>query len=269
SDRTNAAYAKQENANKDTASTTPTTWSNHSIAFLADGSFGFGKAEAIVKVGDYGSLKKSETGDAAKEEATAVAFGAYVQPKIMDGLALTVGGNGSLIDGKFTDWGADLRARYVAGALSISSFNALSAVTDDGVVAFSAKCSSTKGIAPKSVEPKSLGKVAGDTLNNTQIMSNNILVRYKVNDKFAVTGIVGDMITLGDKPGLDTDTTKAKNTSVDSQIDLRASLWCQFYAAAKAFVHVGVVECVSNINEANEGKAFHTFAVPVILRVQM
>ena len=256
----------KKNAKNDDA----TAWSNHSLSFLADASLDFGKIEAVVKVGDYGTKKLGETGDAAKEEATAVAFGAYIQPKIMDGLTLTIGGNGSLIAGKFTDWGMDLRARYAAGALSISSFHALSGVTDDGVVAWAGTAAAQKGIAPNAVETDTLGKVAGTAPSSTTIMSNNLLVRYKLNDKFAVTGIVADMITLGDAPALDAaDSTKAKNVSMDSQIDLRFSGWIQIYAASKAYVNIGLVEAINNVNEANNGKAFHTFCVPVIFRVQM
>ncbi|MCR5125471.1 MAG: hypothetical protein K6B43_09790 [Treponema sp.] len=257
------------------AATEATTWSKHTLSFLADASLGFGKVEAIVKVGDFNTKKLGETGDAATEEATAVAFGAYVQPQLpVPGLTLTVGGNGSLIAGAFTDWGVDLRARYATGALSISSFHAFSGLTDDGVVAFQSsknKWNADKGIAPAGVETANLGKVAGDSFASTQVMSNNILVRYAINERFAVTGIFADMIWLGDYPAVDaTDTTKANNnTDVDTQIDLRFSAWLQIYAAKKAYVNIGLVEAINNVNEANEGTAFHTFAVPVIFRVQM
>lgn len=254
-------------------SASPTVWSRHSLSFLADASLGFGKVEAIVKVGDYSKKKEWDSDAEAKtEEATAVAFGAYVQPALpVPGLTLTVGGNGSLVSGAFTDWGVDLRARYATGPLSISTFNAFGGLTDDGVARLGGY-KSTKGIANSSVESKNLGKIAGDALSSTKIMSNNLLVRYVLNERFAVTGIFGDMIALGDAPKTKTDTDGsivADNADVDTQIDLRFSAWLQIYAAKKAFVNIGLVESISNVNEANEGTAYHVFSVPVIFRVQM
>ena len=41
-----------------------------------------------------------------------MAFGAYLQPKIMNNLTATIGGAGSVVDGDFTDWSADLRLYY-------------------------------------------------------------------------------------------------------------------------------------------------------------
>jgi len=255
---------------------TPTTWSNHSLSFLADASLGFGKVEAIVKVGDYNKKKAWESdADAKTEEATAVAFGAYVQPQLpVPGLTLTVGGNGSLIAGAFSDWGVDLRARYATGPLSISSFHAISAVTDDGV-ARGITGEATKGIAIAS--GNGAGKDAGTALKNTQVMSNNLLVRYVINERFAVTGIFADQIWMGDTPKTKTDTdgsTVADNTDFDTQIDLRFSAWLQIYAAKKAYVNIGLVESISNVNKANapEGvdiNPYHAFAIPVIFRVQM
>ena len=253
------------------ANTTPTTWSNHSLSFLADASLGFGKVEAIVKVGDYNTKKEWESdADAKTEEATAVAFGAYVQPQLpVPGLTLTVGGNGSLIAGAFTDWGVDLRARYATGALSISSFHAFSGLTDDGVVRLGGTAA-TKGIALSTGNDK--GKDAGTAFSCTKVMSNNLLVRYAINERFAVTGIFADMIWLGDVPGTKTENGEkvANKTDVDTQIDLRFSAWLQIYAAKKAYVNIGLVESISNVNKANDAdNAYHVFAVPVIFRVQM
>ena len=110
--------------------------------------------------------------------------------------------------------------------------------------------------------------------NCTKVMSNNLLVRYAINERFAVTGIFADMIWLGDVPNTKTDTDGStvadNNTDVDTQIDLRFSAWLQIYAAKKAFVNIGLVESISNVNKANDAEnAYHVFAVPVIFRVQM
>lgn len=267
--------SNESSSTNNAANTAPTTWSKHSLSFLADASLGFGKVEAIVKVGDYNKKKAWDSdADAKTEEATAVAFGAYVQPALpVPGLTLTVGGNGSLIAGAFTDWGVDLRARYATGPLSISTFNAISGLTDDGVVRFGKdNCGATKGIALAAAETN--GKIAGTAFSCTKVMSNNLLVRYAINERFAVTGIFADMIWLGDVPNTKTDTdgsTVADNyTDVDTQIDLRFSAWLQIYAAKKAFVNIGLVESISNVNKANDAdNAYHVFAVPVIFRVQM
>lgn len=259
-----------------TANNEATAWSKHSLSFLADASLDFGKVEAVVKVGDLNKKQTWESdADKKTEESTAVAFGAYVQPKIMDGLTLTVGGNGSLVSGAFTDWGVDLRARYATGPLSISSFHALSGLTNDGVVRLGGN--STKGIALATGSDS--GQDKGTALSSTMIMSNNLLVRYKLNDKLAVTGIVADMIAMGDKQGTKADTdgsTVADTKDWNTQIDLRFSVWLQIYAAPKAFVNIGLVESISNVNKANNTgndnadiKPYHVFAIPVIFRVQM
>ncbi|MBR4375380.1 MAG: hypothetical protein IKP49_13610, partial [Treponema sp.] len=116
------------------------------------------------------------------------------------------------------------------------------------------------------------GKDAGTAFSCTKVMSNNLLVRYAINERFAVTGIFADMIWLGDVPGTKTENGEkvANNTDVDTQIDLRFSAWLQIYAAKKAYVNIGLVESISNVNKANDAdNAYHVFAVPVIFRVQM
>ena len=64
------------------------------------------------------------------KNADAMAFGLYLQPKIMNNLTTTIGAAGSVIDGDFTDWSADLRLYYKAGALSFTSFHSYSAIVD-------------------------------------------------------------------------------------------------------------------------------------------
>lgn len=250
----NLAYLTNGKSDE-SAATSSGSLQGHTISFIADGRLdNVGQAELVFKYGQ--SVLNKKDGDA---NAPAMAFGLYAQPSITRALILTVGGAGSVVDGAFTDYSVDLRARYqvIPKKLSITSFHSYSALTDDGVDS-SLKNETTKGIADGSAVTN--GKCGGTTIKRDQVMSNNLMVRYNVNDKLSVFGIVADMIGMGDNKGVKVD---------DSEVQLRASLWSQFYADKNNSVAVGLVYSSYNFTEANNGKAVNMIAIPVIFRVKM
>ena len=250
----NLAYLTNGKSDE-TAATSSGSLQGHTISFIADGRLdNVGQAELVFKYGQ--SVLKKKDGDA---NAPAMAFGLYAQPSITRALILTVGGAGSVVDGAFTDYSVDLRARYqvIPKKLSITSFHSYSALTDDGVDS-SLKNETTKGIADGAAFTN--GKCGGTTIKRDQVMSNNLMIRYNVNDKLSVFGIVADMIGMGDNKGAKVD---------DSEVQLRASAWTQFYADKNNSVVVGLVYSSYNFTEANNGKAVNMIAIPVIFRVKM
>ena len=258
----NAAYVTNGTSDE-TASPSSGSLQGHGFAFIADGRLdGLGQAEVVFKYGQ--SSLKNKDGDA---NVPAMAFGLYAQPSITRNLILTVGGAGSVVDGTFTDYSVDLRARYqvIPKKLSITSFHSYSALTDDGVGIVSNK--TTKGLAdsPTSADSKDVynkadGKCGGTPMNRNQILANNLMVRYNVNSVLSVYGIVADMIGMGDN---------VKTKVDDAEVQLRASAWAQFYADNNNSVAVGFVYSSHNLTDANKGKATDMVAIPVIFRVKM
>ena len=258
----NAAYVTNATSEEKSANASGSL-QGHGFAFIADGRMdGLGQAEVVFKYGP--SSLKNKDGDA---NVPAMAFGLYAQPSITRNLILTVGGAGSVVDGTFTDYSVDLRARYqvIPKKLSITSFHSYSALTDDGVGIVSNK--TTKGLADsatsgdgKDVYNKADGKCGGTPMNRNQILANNLMVRYNVNSVLSVYGIVADMIGMGDN---------GKTKVDDAEIQLRASAWAQFYADNNNSVAVGFVYSSNNLTDANNGKAVNMVAIPVIFRVKM
>jgi hypothetical protein len=254
------------------ANTTPDSMSGHGFNVLVDGrKDGLGMAEVVFKYGDWTSA--SSDGD----NVAAMAFGAYVQPTITRNLILTVGGAGSTVGGKFTDYSADLRARYqvIPKKLSVSSFHNFSALnspdsTDaDNWYKKEANAKLTndtvKGLADKT---DSAGKCAGTTMNRDQIMSNNILVRYNVNDKVSVFGIVADMVGMGKNAGQKI-ADKDGELGTKALVELRASGWAQFFATPMCTVTAGCVYEFYDATKTFTENGFQSWSVPVIVRVRM
>ena len=252
--KVNAVYITNEISEAKKAATASGMLQGHTGVLLLDGRLdGLGQGEVVFKYGQSG-LKDGD----GKAGATAMVFGAYVQPSIAKNLILTVGGAGSVVDGDFTDYSVDLRARYqvIPKKLSITSFHSYSALVDGKESAVSNK--TTKGIADGKVATD--GKLGGTPINRDQVMSNNIMVRYNVNNKLSVFGIVADMIGMGDNMGAEVD---------DIQVQLRMSGWAQFFASNSATVTAGVVCAIDNVNEGNDGDSYTTWGIPVVLRVKM
>lgn len=234
----------------------------HSLVGLVEANTNYGTGEFVFKYGQ--SAYKNDDG----KYADAMAFGAYLQPKIMNNLTTTIGGAGSVVDGDFTDWSADLRLYYKAGALSFTSFHSYSAIIDaeENATKLNGKGNATtKGLATKKVLGDNM-QHKGQTLNRDAILTNNLMVRYKVNSKFAVYGVVADMIGLGENCG-----NKIKNKDnelvTDPIIELRASAWAQFYAGGNS-ISVGVVYENHDVAETY-GDSVQNIAIPMIFRVKM
>jgi hypothetical protein len=260
--KVNAVYITNE-ISDEKAPTQSGMLQGHTGVLLLDGRLdGIGQGEVVFKYGQSGLKDKKGTGTAG---ATAMVFGAYVQPTIAKNLILTVGGAGSVVDGDFTDYSVDLRARYqvIPKKLSITSFHSYSALVDGKESAVSNKA--TKGIADAAAATD--GKLGGTPITRDQIMSNNLMVRYNVNDKLSVFGIVADMIGMGDNMGKKVD--DKGNKYDDIQVQLRMSGWAQFFASNSATVTAGVVCAIDNVNEGNDKDSYTTWGIPVVLRVKM
>lgn len=238
----------------------------HSLVGLVEANTNYGTGEFVFKYGQ--SKYKNDDG----KYADAMAFGAYLQPKIMNNLTTTIGGAGSVVDGDFTDWSADLRLYYKMGALSFTSFHSYSALVDaeESIGKLNGKKNATtKGIADSKAtlnDKKSSGKHGGTPVSRDSVLTNNLMVRYKVNSKFAVYGVVADMIGLGENAGKKLADKDGKETT-DALIQLRASAWAQFYAGGNS-ISVGVVYENYDVAETY-GDSVQNIAIPMIFRVKM
>lgn len=233
----------------------------HSLVGLVEANTNYGTGEFVFKYGQ--SAYKNDDG----KYADAMAFGAYLQPKIMNNLTTTIGGAGSVVDGDFTDWSADLRLYYKTGALSFTSFHSYSALVDaeKSIAKLNGKKNATtKGIADSAAVTN--GKHGGTTVSRDSVLTNNLMVRYKVNSKFAVYGVVADMIGLGENGGKKLADKDGKETT-DALIQLRASAWAQFYAGGNS-ISVGVVYENYDVAETY-GDSVQNIAIPMIFRVKM
>lgn len=277
----NAAYVTNATSEEKSANASGSL-QGHGFAFIADGRMdGLGQAEVVFKYGQ--SSLENKDGDA---NVPAMAFGLYAQPSITRNLVLTVGGAGSVVDGTFTDYSVDLRARYqvIPKKLSITSFHSYSALTDDGVGIVSNK--TTKGIAqfdgvfPTADKDGDIGgiygakdtyqyngKLGGTPLCRDQILANNIMIRYNVNDKLSVFGIVADMIGMG-KDGNKKLTNKDGKETTDALVQLRASAWAQYYADSNNSIVIGCVYAANDVTD-NYDMQYGAWAIPVIFRVKM
>ena len=233
----------------------------HSLVGLVEANTNYGTGEFVFKYG------QSAYQNSDKKYADAMAFGAYLQPKIMNNLTTTIGGAGSVVDGDFTDWSADLRLYYKTGALSFTSFHSYSALVDaeKSIGKLNGKKNATtKGIADSAAVTN--GKHGGTPVSRDSVLTNNLMVRYKVNSKFAVYGVVADMIGLGENGGKDL-TDKDGKATTDALIQLRASAWAQFYAGGNS-ISVGVVYENYDVAETY-GDSVQNIAIPMIFRVKM
>ncbi|MBD5427274.1 MAG: hypothetical protein HDR38_06990 [Treponema sp.] len=228
----------------------------HQFSFIADGRMdGIGQAEAVFKVGEYKSGK------------TAMAFALYAQPSIKN-LILTAGGAVGVVDYDVSDVSFDLRARYQAipKKLSITSFHSFSFMTADGIKAIGSN-ETTKGIANN--DGSADGKHGGSTVKRDKILSNNLMVRYNVNDTLSVYAIAADMVGLG--KNLDKEIKTAKGDDAGAQVQLRFSGWVQFFATKSASINVGVVcsvDDVGNYMDIDDHLCSWNWSVPMILRIK-
>ncbi len=252
------------------------SWQGHQFNFIVDArQDDIGQAELAFKVGQT-IVNTAGTGKAVEDKyPTALAFGAYLQPKIIQPLILTFGGTGAVIDSKFTDYSFDLRARYqvIPKKLSISSFHSFSGLTSDGedvyALSVSGKVNETiKGLADSGTAAD--GKLGGTAIKRDKVMSNNIMVRYNVNDTLSLIGIAADMIGFGTNLGV-TEKNAKGDGDAGALVQLRFSGWAQFFAASNASVSVGLVCAIhdaTNYKDVDGKASVWTWGVPVILRVK-
>ncbi|WP_443738946.1 hypothetical protein [Treponema sp.] len=255
----NGVYISNEKSDE-SASKSSGNLQGHTLVGLVEANTAYGSGEFVFKYGQSEYKKDNKYTDA-------MAFGAYLQPKIMNNLTATIGGAGSVVDGDFTDWSADLRLYYKMGALSFTSFHSYSALVDaeESILKLNGKKNeTTKGIADSAAVTN--GKHGGTTLKRDSILTNNLMVRYKVNSKFAVYGIVADMIGLGENGGKKIADKDGKLTT-DALIQLRASAWAQFYAGGNS-ISVGVVYENHDVAETYDDSV-QNIAIPMIFRVKM
>lgn len=222
----------------------------HTFAGLVEARTGFGTGEFVFKYGEY------------KAGIDAMAFGAYLQPVLVDNLTVTIGGAGSTIDGNFTDWSADLRLYYKMGDLSFTSFHNISALVNaDKDETYKHINASNKGIADSGAGK---GAHKGTTIKRDLLIANNLMARYKVNSKFAVYGVIADFIGNSYQNG--------KLIDNGYVVETRASAWAQFYAGSSS-ISLGFV--FENYNEdVLAGLDWETvnvknIAIPMIFRVKM
>jgi len=290
----NAAYVTNATSEEDKPASASGSLQGHGFAFIADGRMdGLGQAELVFKYGQSG-IKESavKKGGSANVFVPAMAFGLYAQPSITRNLILTVGGAGSVVDSNFTDYSVDLRARYqvIPKKLSITSFHSYSAMASGNFWKDGTKTKaivgnkSTKGIAnyydPTNTEKASVngmyaeeakninvGKLGGVPLQRDQVLSNNLMIRYNVNNTLSVYGIVADMIGLGKSADAKLKDKDGKETT-DALIQLRTSLWAQFYADSNNSIAIGCVYAANDVTD-KYGYTYGSWAIPVIFRVKM
>jgi len=257
----NAAYITNEASSTSNASI---AWSNtkrrHTFSFVADGRIdGIGSAELAVKYGDW--INTIQTGD--KNVVSAIGAGLYVQPVTIRNLFTTIGGSIGVVDGNFEDYSAELRLHYVVkpNKLMITSFHSFQALTD--AENFKKDYKGTNDTIRTLADTEAVaasGALNGKyVINRDQILSNNLGVRYFVTPSVAVTGIFADMIGMGDNMGAKVD---------DTIMQIRASVWGQFYADKNNSISVGFVYAINDVTD-KFGANCTTMGVPVIFRVKM
>ncbi len=184
-----------------------------------------------------------------------MAFGLYAMPVTISGLTTTIGGAGSVVDGTFTDFSADLRLYYKTGALSITSFHSYSALVDAEKSSKYVGNETTKGLADASAVTN--GKHGGTTLKRDAILANNIMLRYKFNKTFAAYGFVADMIGFGKSEGKDViNATTGKDGK--PVVQLRTGLYGQAYCGSSSISNYEVWTEFSDCTKTSDNTSICT-----------
>ena len=261
----------------------------HTFAGLLKAQAEHVTTELVFKYGDFNKA------DAAKKPLRAMAFGLYAMPVTISGLTTTIGGAGSVVDGTFTDFSADLRLRYKTGNLSITSFHSYSALVDAEKSSKYVSNKTTKGLADRIVvdtvndkadKPANKyfykykkdtniiegisGAHSGTVLYRDAILTNNIMLRYKINKTFSAYGFVADMIGFGQSKGKDVENTiDGKKVVGKPIVQLRAGLYGQAFCGSSCSISAGVVYAIHDVTKTESKDSMATLAVPVIFRVKM
>ena len=187
-------------------------------------------------------------------------FGAYVMPKVLDGLTLNIGGAAEIDNrekdaGGYTDWAFDVRARYQAtDELSITFFTNLSGTN------LKAGRNLSAGVAGHKGAEGLAGKFDGSTQPKFKTaMWNNLSARYKVSDLLALTLNVG----------LVTPLSKAENDDNSYSPEWRVTPAVQVYAASNASIWGGIALSGASAKVSDKDLSVFAVQVPVIFRVKM
>ncbi len=261
SDEKGPQTSEKTSAAEKTESISSGALQGHTIAALVEARTGLGTGEFVVK---YGQVAIDQVAKGGFKVADAIAFGAYLLPTLpVSDLTVSLGGAGSVIDGSFTDYSADLRLYYKLGNLSFTSFHNYSAIVDakKNVSKLNGKANATtKGLADNGIVSTNAGGAAkhgGTAVKADSVISNNLMIRYKVNNTFSVFGIFADMLGGDESAGV----------KCDSVTELRASAWTQFYAGSSSICLGFVWE---NYDSGTKGKdAVTNIAIPMVFRVKM
>ena len=238
----------------------------HTFAGLLNARAEHVTTELVFKYGDF---NKAVDGKAVR----AMAFGLYAMPVTISGLTTTIGGAGSVVDGTFTDFSADLRLRYKTGNLSITSFHSYSALVDAEKSSKYVSNKTTKGLADRIVvdtvndykdnKPANKyfykykkdtdtiegisGAHSGTVLYRDAILTNNIMLRYKINKTFSAYGFVADMIGFGQSKGKDVENIiDGKKVVGEPIVQLRAGLYGQASCGSSS-ISAGVVYAIHDV----------------------
>ncbi len=202
---------------------------------------------------------------AAPERAIAL----HVQPLDWGSLKATFGGSLGFLNGDLTEYNADIRLRYVAGKLSITSLNNISAVTDSG---WGQKTSAwTKEGEEISDYNKHVGlvyftngnKLVYDTNTVSQrAMWNMLAFRFAASDKLALTLELGDIVGF-----------KAKNNFGDCGIEAFVAPGLQFYAGKNCSIstcaRVGISNLMLNSDDHKDVGPEYGIMIPAVIRVKL
>lgn len=118
----------------------------------------------------------------------------YAKPLMWDSLNATVGGALGFYNGELTEYSADLRLRFVAGPLSITSMNNLSWISDSGTAKYASK-DYGKHVGACYLDNSGAVKYANNVNKWSQsAMWNMLALRLNATDKFALMLNLGDIV---------------------------------------------------------------------------
>ncbi len=197
------------------------------------------------------------------------ALALHVQPLEWGNLKATFGGSLGFLNGDLTEYNADIRFRYVAGKLSITSLNNISAVTDGGWN--STKTSAGKisdynkhvGVVASITDSKGQSVLAnfGNTVSQ-RAMWNLLAFRFAASDKLALTLEIGDIVGF-----------KAKNNFGDCGIEAFVAPGLQVFAGKNCSIstcaRLGFSHLMLNSDDHKDVGPEYAILVPVVMRVKL
>ena len=196
----------------------------------------------------------------------------YAQPLSWGNLTATFGGALGFYNGELTEWAGDLRLRYADGPFSVTSMNNISYLTDNGA-AYAGDYG--KHVGAYFLNDKGAMKnVTNANAWSQSAMWNTIMVRYVVNDSFAVFCNVGDII------GFNADGKYLKDYGMEAFVAPGFNIYAGKGASISTAFRFGFNNLLLETDEKkNNGKYVDSLGnnvgpamaliVPVIIRVQL